>query len=259
MNILITNDDGIFSDGIIELAKKLSQVANVYVVAPDSEKSAIGHAITIHSPLMVKKKKLGDTNINAYAVSGTPADCVKLGIEELLKDINIDLVLSGINNGPNLGTDVIYSGTVSGAMEGLVQNKPSIAVSYDGRDITRLEYAKAAEYVAIFISKIKDNLKLLDECMININIPDIRHINIKGFKITQLGIRRYENTFEKRIDPRGNVYYWLGGKTVELPQHENSDVVALKNGFISVTPLKYDITDYDKIYRIMQDIESLDS
>ncbi|OPJ57209.1 5'/3'-nucleotidase SurE [Alkalithermobacter paradoxus] len=258
MNILITNDDGVYADGIFELANKVKAIANVYVVAPDSEKSAIGHAITIHNPLMVKKVNFRNTDIDAYAVSGTPADCVKLGIEAILEDIHIDLVLSGINNGPNLGTDVIYSGTVSGAMEGLVQNKPSIAISYDGKNISSKEYEKGAEYVVQFIDKIKDNLTMLDDTMININIPDIRDTKINGFKVTQLGIRRYENTFEKRIDPRGNIYYWLGGKTVELEQDENSDVTAIKNGFIAITPLKYDLTHYDRIGRIMKEIQPLD-
>ena len=150
MNILITNDDGIYADGIIELSKEISKIANVYVVAPEGQRSATGHSITIHSPIMVQESYMGD-NIKAYSISGTPADCVKIGIEAIFKDINFDLVLSGINNGPNLGTDVIYSGTVSAAIEGFILNKPSIAVSYNKFKVKREIYAEAAKYVVSLI------------------------------------------------------------------------------------------------------------
>ena len=159
MNILITNDDGIYADGIIELAKAISKIANVYVVAPESQKSATGHAITIHNPIMVHKIDMGE-NIKSYAISGTPADCVKVGIEGLFKDINIDLVLSGINNGSNLGTDVIYSGTVSAALEGFILNKPSIAISYDEVNVKREIYKDASKYVVNLVENIKDKLEV---------------------------------------------------------------------------------------------------
>lgn len=146
MNILITNDDGIYADGILELAKTISDIANVYIVAPHTQRSATGHAITIHDPIMIKEENISD-KITSYSISGTPADCVKVGIESILKDIEIDLVLSGINNGPNLGTDVIYSGTVSAAIEGLIQKKPSIAISYDGFDVSSNNYKNASVYV----------------------------------------------------------------------------------------------------------------
>ena len=162
MNILITNDDGIYADGIIELAKAISKIANVYVVAPESQKSATGHAITIHNPIMVHKIDMGE-NIKSYAISGTPADCVKVGIEGLFKDINIDLVLSGINNGSNLGTDVIYSGTVSAALEGFILNKPSIAISYDEVNVKREIYKDASKYVVNLVENIKDKLDLLND------------------------------------------------------------------------------------------------
>jgi 5'-nucleotidase len=249
MNILITNDDGIFAEGIIELAKAVSKIANVCVVAPDSQKSAVGHAITMHHPLRVVKTDIGD-NIEAYAVSGTPADCIKLGVEVIAKDRNIDLVLSGINNGPNLGTDVIYSGTVSGAIEGLIQDKPSIAISYNEFNIPKEVYTNSCDYIVTIIKDIEDKLDLLDDCILNINIPNS---DIKGYKVTKLGNRKYENSFEERVDPMGRKYYWMGGKLRELPQDLDSDVVAIENGYISITPLYFDLTNYNKI-KILGDI-----
>ena len=207
MNILITNDDGIYADGIIELAKAISKIANVYVVAPESQKSATGHAITIHNPIMVHKIDMGE-NIKSYAISGTPADCVKVGIEGLFKDINIDLVLSGINNGSNLGTDVIYSGTVSAALEGFILNKPSIAISYDEVNVKREIYKDASKYVVNLIENIKDKLDLLNDCILNVNIPNTK---IKGSKITKLGQRNYDNAMVEKINPFGQKYYWIGG------------------------------------------------
>lgn len=203
MNILITNDDGIYADGIIELAKEISKIANVYVVAPESQRSAAGHSITIHSLIMVQEANMGN-NIKAYSISGTPADCVKVGIEALFKDINFDLVLSGINNGPNLGTDVIYSGTVSAAIEGLVLNKPSIAVSYNEFKVKNEVYKEGAKHIAQLINNIKDKLHLLNDCILNVNIPNTE---VKGWKITKLGERKYDNVMEERISPFGQRYF----------------------------------------------------
>ena len=203
MNILITNDDGIYAEGIIELSKEISKIANVYVVAPDSQRSATGHSITIHSPIMVQEVNMG-ANIKAYSISGTPADCVKVGIEALFKDIDFDLVLSGINNGPNLGTDVIYSGTVSAAIEGLVLNKPSIAVSFNEFNIKSEVYKEASKYISTIIENIKDKLELLNDCILNVNIPNTK---IKGYKITKLGERKYDNVMDERISPFGQRYF----------------------------------------------------
>ncbi len=243
MNILITNDDGIRADGIIELAKAISKIGNVYVVAPESQRSATGHSITIHNPIMVNDEYIND-DIKAYSISGTPADCVKVGIEGLFKDVYIDLVLSGINNGPNLGTDVVYSGTVSAAMEGFIQKKPSIAISYDAFDVDKNTYQYAADHVVNIIEKIKDKLDLLNDCILNVNIPSK---DIKGSKLTILGDRMYENDVEERITPRGKKYFWIGGEVKELEQDKNSDVVAIENGYISITPLNIDMTNKKKL------------
>lgn len=243
MNILITNDDGIQADGIIELAKVIKGVANVYVVAPDTQRSATGHAITIHNPIMINEEYIDD-NIKAYSISGTPADCVKLGIESIFKDVNIDLVLSGINNGANLGTDVIYSGTVSAAIEGLIQNKPSIAISYDSFKVSKEKYKKASDYVVNLVNNIKNDMHIFDDCILNVNIPDK---DVKGFKITKLGIRKYENDIEERLSPYGKRYIWIGGKIKEIVQDENSDISATENGYISITPINIEMTNMNKI------------
>lgn len=252
MNILITNDDGIYADGIIELAKSIFKIANVYVVAPESQRSATGHAITIHSPIMVHKIDMGE-NIKSYAISGTPADCVKVGIEGLFKDINIDLVLSGINNGSNLGTDVIYSGTVSAALEGFILNKPSIAISYDEVNVKREIYKDASKYVVNLIENIKDKLDLLNDCILNVNIPNTK---IKGSKITKLGQRNYDNAMVEKINPFGQKYYWIGGKLMELDQDEDSDIACVKDGYISITPINIEMTNLRK-FELLKDIKMI--
>lgn len=249
MNILITNDDGINADGIIELSKAMASIANVYIVAPDSQKSATGHAITIHNPIMVKEYFINE-KIKSYAISGTPADCVKVGIEAVFKDIEFDLVLSGINNGSNLGTDVVYSGTVSAAIEGLIQNKPSIAISYNEVNVPKETYTKAASYVVKIIQKLKENMDIFNDCVLNINIPNTE---IKGTKITVLGERKYENVMEERVSPYGQRYFWVGGKIKELQQEENSDITAIEQGFISITPINIDMTNRG----IISDLENL--
>ena len=233
MNILITNDDGIRADGIIELAKELAKTHNIYVVAPDTQRSATGHAITIHNPIMVNKEYIDD-NISAYSISGTPADCVKIGVEALFKEVNIDMVLSGINNGPNLGTDVIYSGTVSAAIEGFVQNKPSIAFSLNEFNVSKEVYSQVSKHASKIVNDIKDN----------VNIPNGE---VKGTKITRLGERKYENVLEERVSPHGKRYFWIGGKVKELEQENDSDIIAIEEGYITITPVNIDMINNKKI------------
>ena len=242
MNILITNDDGIRADGIIELAKELAKTHNIYVVAPDTQRSATGHAITIHNPIMVNKEYIDD-NISAYSISGTPADCVKIGVEALFKEVNIDMVLSGINNGPNLGTDVIYSGTVS-AIEGFVQNKPSIAFSLNEFNVSKEVYSQVSKHASKIVNDIKDKLNILNDCILNVNIPNGE---VKGTKITRLGERKYENVLEERVSPHGKRYFWIGGKVKELEQENDSDIIAIEEGYITITPVNIDMTNNKKI------------
>lgn len=260
MRILISNDDGIFSEGIYVLTKSLMKLGEVIVIAPDAERSATGHAITMHHPLRVIKSKFYDLDIEAYSVNGTPADCVKLGVQAILKNRLPDIVVSGINNGPNLGTDVIYSGTVSAAVEAAILEIPSIAVSMASKEIDTFEYA--AEFTAKTIMDIFDKgihiNEDLNETIININYPTVAKKDIAGVKITTLGIRKYENAFVERKDPRGNSYYWMSGEVMDLVQNETSDVIALQNNYISITPIHFDLTNF-KTYEYLKklDLEKL--
>jgi 5'-nucleotidase len=244
LNILISNDDGIYSSGLYELAKEMSRIGKITVVAPDREQSAIGHAITMHKPLRCKKIKLHDLDVDAWLVNGTPADCVKLGVETLLAK-RPDLIISGINDGENLGTDIIYSGTVSAAVEGSMFNIPAIAVSYGKHGAN--DFSTAAEIAVNVIEQLLKHTK--DKRMlININIPPIENINqLKGVMITKLGVKKYKNNFEERKDPRGSSYYWLAGELVEDEIREDSDIFAVRNKYVSITPIHIDLTDYEEI------------
>lgn len=243
MNILLTNDDGIYSEGLIALAEKISEIANVFIVAPDRERSATAHAITMHKPLRVEQVRIPHCESTSWMVNGTPSDCVKLALESLL-DIKPDMVLSGINKGPNLGTDVIYSGTVSAAIEATILGVPAIAFSITAYE--NIDY----DYPACFAKKLCKQLANHDfpkEFLINVNIPPLKEKAICGVCITHLGIRRYRNTFDKRKDPRGRTYYWLAGEVIEDVEDSGSDVWAIRNNCISITPIHFDLTRYDII------------
>ena len=242
MRILVTNDDGIFAEGIYKLAKYMQYNGEVLVVAPDSQRSATGHAITMHSPLMVRKVKFFDTEIEAYSVNGTPADCVKMGIEALFKTRKPDMVISGINDEPNLGTDVIYSGTVSAAVESAIMDIPSIAISMGSCKASRFD--DAAQFVSLLSKKITENNKL-HNMVVNVNYPDKPRDEIKGVKITTLGIRKYDNAFIERKDPWGNVYYWMSGTVREMEQNSDSDIMAINENYISITPIHFDLTSFE--------------
>jgi len=246
MNILISNDDGIYSTGLYELAKAMTRLGRVSVVAPDREQSAIGHAITMHQPLRCKKIKLQDLDVDAWRISGTPADCIKIGVETLLPE-RPQLIVSGINRGENLGTDIIYSGTVSAAIEGSIFDIPSIAVSYEGDNDD--EFALAAQAAAGIIEQILEFGE--QRLLINMNIPRIKTLEeIKGVKIAKLGVKKYRNNFEERKDPRGKSYYWLAGELVEDEIAEDTDIYAVRKGYISITPLNVDLTGYADISRL---------
>ncbi|SFG45567.1 5'-nucleotidase /3'-nucleotidase /exopolyphosphatase [Desulfotomaculum arcticum] len=245
MRILISNDDGIQAEGLIKLKQALDPLGEVLVVAPDRERSGTGHGITVHKPLRPKQVNFND-GTTGWSVNGTPADCVKLAIEALL-DKTPDIVISGINRGANLGTDVLYSGTVSAAIEGIINGIPSVAISlatYENKD-----FKYAARFAARVVSILSKN-KLQSGCsLININIPQG---SPKGVKVTRLGNRRYENVFHKRIDPRGGVYYWMAGEPKDMIPEKpildaDTDFDAVNNGFISVTPLHFDLTYFNGI------------
>ncbi len=241
MNILITNDDGIMSEGIEILAKEVSKIANVLVVAPDVERSATGHAITIRNPLWAKEVKFGE-KFFGYAVNGTPADCVKLGIQAISKDKKIDLVLSGVNKGANLGTDVMYSGTVSGALEGAMMGVPSIAISSCSN--SNPNFISAAKVAVTLVKNM--NLKDFPEfSSLNVNVPAISYDEIKGYKLTRQSKRRFQDFFEARKDPFGNTYYWMLGEIIEDDPGKDADYYAVENGYVSVTPLTIFHNDFE--------------
>ncbi len=242
MRILVTNDDGIFAEGIYRLAKCMQNNGEVLVIAPDSERSASGHAITMRSPLIAKKVKFFDTEIEAYSINGTPADCVKMGVEALFKTKRPDIVISGINDEPNLGTDVIYSGTVSAAVESAIMGIPSIAVSMGNYKANQFD--DAAQFTSSLLKTIMENNKL-QNIVVNVNYPDKPKDEIKGVKITTLGVRKYDNAFIERKDPWGNVYYWMSGTVREMEQDPDSDIMAINEDYISVTPMHFDLTNFE--------------
>jgi 5'-nucleotidase len=244
MRILVCNDDGIEAQGIYFLAKELSKLGEVIVVAPDKQRSASGHGITIHDPLRAEKVNFFDTNLEAWAVDGTPTDCVKLAMECLLEK-RPDLIVSGINKGPNLGTDVLYSGTVSAAIEGAIFGIPAIAISLASYD--DLDYRASAKFAASISERLLKNNPLKKDTLLNINVPNIDEKDIKGVKITFLGKRRYQNNFIKRKDPRGKEYFWLGGDIIEEEAKPGSDIDCVSNMYISITPIHFDLSQYDLI------------
>src|SRR4030043_203401 len=208
--ILLTNDDGIDSEGISTLYKALAGNKNydIRIVAPDKERSAVGHAITVFHPISVRKE-YRKGKFFGYAVDGTPADCVKIAIKSILGNLP-DLLISGINRGANLGENIIYSGTVSAATEGTTYNVSSIAVSID--NLVDPDYSYAANFTRRIASRIIENGGLPDRTLLNINIPDVSKKEIKGVKITKQSNAKFKDNFIKRIDPRGRDYYWMNGQ-----------------------------------------------
>lgn len=243
MKIIITNDDGIMAPGIRALAEIAAGLGEVVVVAPETERSATGHGITIWDPIRVKKLEIKGAK-EAWSISGTPADCVKMAVQEFYKN-ECDLVISGINNGPNLGTDVLYSGTVSAAIEGIILGIPSMAVSLASFD-PNMDYQVSAHVAYKLARHLIDNKeKLPPDTLLNINIPPVDYEKIEGFRITRLGIREYDNVFEKRTDPRGNTYFWLKGEVVPHTERDPElDVMAIEEKYVSITPIHFDLTNY---------------
>lgn len=253
MKILLTNDDGIYSEGIYSLYKSLSEIAEIVVVAPIKEQSAVGHAITVKYPLRVHKVNRKG-KFFGYGVEGTPADCVKLAFDDIL-EFEPDLVVSGINHGANLSSNVIYSGTVSAATEGAMMGIKSMAVSL--ASVEYVNFSAAADFAAFF-SKILHGLNNSDEKLIfNVNVPPLTKEEILGWKYTTQGKTKYLDSFEKRIDPRGNTYYWLKGEKIVKFDGEECDDYLLEKGYISVTPIKYDLTDYN-LYNELKKYEGAD-
>jgi 5'-nucleotidase len=246
MRLLVSNDDGVSALGIRTLANTLVAAGHeVTVVCPDQERSATGHGLTLHHPIRAEQvDSIFDPAIKAWACSGTPADCVKLAIWALMEQ-RPDFILSGINHGANLGTDVLYSGTVSAAMEGTIEGIPSIALSLTS--FQHRDFQPAADFAVTLLAQVK-HTPLPPNILLNVNIPPLPAADIRGVQLTRQGLRHYVELFEKRIDPRGKTYYWLTGEVVEdVPQPEDdsqlpTDVEAIREHYITVTPLQYNLT-----------------
>jgi 5'-nucleotidase len=230
--VLITNDDGVFSEGLKLLAEALAEIAQVTVVAPDREQSATGHSLTLHRPLRMQQLKE-----NFYSVDGTPTDCVNLGVLWLMKNDRPDLVVSGINFGCNMGDDVTYSGTVSATFEGTLLGIPSVAFSQEVQE--RFSFERAARFAQRFIGILLEGT-LPEDTLLNVNIPAEAP---RGVKLTRLGKRKYQQVVVEKEDPRGRKYFWIAG-TPRWQEEEGTDHAALTAGLVSVTPLHLDLTDY---------------
>ncbi len=238
MKLLITNDDGVFAAGIRALAKAFCDEHEVYMVAPDSERSGASHSLTLVTPLRIRKLELeGLEKVSVYSTNGTPTDCVKLAYGNL--GIKPDLVISGINHGPNLGTDVLYSGTVSAATDAAMLGIPSIAGSVCASRPVNFDPVIEA------IRRMIPQALAHRHCIININAPDLPQEEIKGYRYTRCSVQEYEAQYEERTDPHQNKYYWVPTKKItQITHDEDSDEKWVRSGYIAIVPLMFDMTDY---------------
>ncbi|MBN1918875.1 MAG: 5'/3'-nucleotidase SurE [Verrucomicrobia bacterium] len=247
MRLVATNDDGIHAPGLGALVEALAPLGEVVVVAPNRERSATAHAITLHEPLRVEKVSRNGAFFG-HAVSGTPVDCVKLAVVSLLAE-RPDFLVSGINPGTNVGTNAIYSGTVSAALEGAMNGITSLAVSIDASgDVSgdELDYVGAAAFTRRFIERLASG-GLARPTAFNINLPNLPADRIKGMRFTHQGRLMFREEFHERTDPQRRVYYWLGGELPVSDDGAHADSTAVLDGYIAVTPLHYDLTDYDAL------------
>lgn len=240
--ILVSNDDGIHSEGLRALVNSLSSLGEVVVVAPDREQSGVSHSLTMHRPLRLRR-----TDTGFYAVDGTPTDCILLGVNRIFRGIAPDLVISGINKGGNLGDDIVYSGTVSAAMEGARLGIPSFAISLASRSDFRFDVA--ARFARRLAERIVETSPK-GPILLNVNVPNIGDDQIRGVRITRQGKRVYNGAVVEKTDPRGEKYYWIGGEEPGFEELVDSDIEAVLGGWISITPLKLDLTDYEAIDRL---------
>jgi len=234
MNILVTNDDGITSSALYGLREALSGLGRIFIVAPDRDQSATSHSLTLHRPMRIENPE-PDT----YAIDGTPTDCVLVATHGLLPE-RPDLVVSGVNRGPNMGDDVFYSGTVAAAIEGAMQGLPAIAVSLVASGLADFTYACA------FTRRLVDIVRaqgLPEKSVLNVNVPNRPAAEITGVEVTRLGRRVYDDALIERLDPRGRKYYWIGGDAPVWDPEPESDFLAVHEGRVSVTPIHLSLTD----------------
>jgi 5'-nucleotidase len=239
--ILITNDDGVTAPGIMNLVEAVKDLGKVVVVAPDKPQSGMGHAITIGQPLRLHKSNVfGD--IEAYSCTGTPVDCVKLAVDKVLRR-KPDLCLSGINHGANHSINVIYSGTMSAAVEAAIESIPSAGFSLLDYSI-EADFTGARKYVRMVVEKMLTT-KMDKHTVLNVNIPALPVEALKGFKLCRQAYAKYEEDFMERQDPHGKMYYWLTGEFVNFDKGKDTDVWALANGYVSIVPVQFDMTHYE--------------
>lgn len=253
MKILVSNDDGIAANGIRCLAETLAENHDVYVIAPDRERSAAGHSLTLHTPIRVEEVEAYGNVKRAWVTTGTPGDCIKIGINAILsKEEQPDIIISGINHGPNLGADILYSGTVSCAMEGAMLGFPSIAMSLADMQYEMEKFKFSAKFVNALLPKLSQ-FNFPKKSLLNINVPALAEDDIAGVAITELGGKMFTDNYEKRIDPRGKVYYWMAGEFITEPADANTDLAAIRNNKISITPVTYEMTNENT----MSDLEKV--
>ena len=245
MKILLTNDDGILAEGLIALHDELKDDFELTVVAPETEMSAVGHAITLSNPLRVKRIKRNGAFFG-YGISGTPADCVKIALQEILKQ-KPDMILSGINMGSNVGINILYSGTASAATEGAFLGVPSVAISLNKKG--RPDFSFPARFSRRIIKFVTEN-GLREGTALNVNIPAAPENKIKGISFTVQDLVRQRDKYERRSDPRGNVYYWLASEKPIEESMPNTDLKALKENWITITPITFDLTDHKEKERL---------
>jgi 5'-nucleotidase len=239
--ILLSNDDGISSDGITVLRDALASMDEVWVVAPDRDQSAVSHSLTLHRPLRIE-----EVAPRTFAVDGTPTDCVNLAINGILHERPC-LMISGINRGANLGDDITYSGTVSAAMEATLLGVPAIAVSLVGR--APFDFTAAATFTRRLADAVLRD-RLPADTLLNVNVPSLHVGAIKGIALTRQGKRRYSDAIIEKLDPRGKKYYWIGGDQLDFVDGEGTDFSAVQQGLISITPLHLDLTNYTSLKQL---------
>jgi 5'-nucleotidase len=238
--ILVTNDDGVHSEGLRALYDAVKGLGETFVVAPDRERSAAAHSLTIHKPLKVQ-----EIRDRTFSVTGTPTDCVAVGVEKILPR-RPDLVLSGINHGPNLGDDLTYSGTVSAALEGTIMTIPSLAVSLAVENGAEPHFETAAHISARVAEYVLEH-SLPFDTLLNVNVPNIRTEELKGIRFTRQGKRIYEGSIQETFSPWGEKFFWIGGGTPRWEHGEDTDITAVMEGYVSITPLHPDFTNYKAI------------
>lgn len=246
MNILVTNDDGVGAPGLLALVNSMKELGNVFVVAPDHNWSASGHVKTLHRPLRAKPTELMD-GTPALAVDGAPSDCVALAVLGLIVE-PIHLVVSGINPNANLGHDVTYSGTVTAALEAAIWGLPGVAVSIDAPEgfTGALDFSAAAQVAQTVVRNVQEH-GMPPHVILNVNVPYLPLDEIKGYHITRQGLRIYRDVLIKREDPRGKPYYWIGGDVPTGVREDDTDVGAMTDGYVSVTPIHLDLTAHQVI------------